>query len=275
MCVIVYKPKGVALDPQELHLMWRRNKDGLGFSAFKNSNWFHKKGFMEKDEGLNCLLPFLDKDSLLVFHMRLQSRGGLSPEMTHPFCWSNSSQKRLIFHNGTVTFLSGGSCSDSSVLSSLLSPLKTDQAYDILENLAASGFGRFITIVFDKKSGAEIKVFEGKESVWRNGIWYSNLIHEQLEKVEVKSQLHLPLTAAEKKYYSPQVPKIETNQNENIQKIIAFYLHSNNLKDTATNRKYIEQTYSLNLMRHEFIEKIANSIEEGTNKDPIKTFFQS
>lgn len=278
MCVIVYKPAGVKLSFPELHKMWDRNPHGMGFVGRTKvgEKWVSKKGVMERDEAIEILGDYIGKESDLLFHFRILSRGKLSPEMTHPFEWSNTKEKRLIFHNGTVTLLSGGCESDSSILSQILTPIATDRAYNILINLAKKDYGRFATFVQPKDQEPSIKVFDGKESVWKGGIWYSNVIHETfVPKVEKpvhnqNKQLALPAPKAASYY-----PKIKTQDEENIAKIVAFYLAKNKLANNERNIDFIKQTYSLSFMCPKFLDDIVVEIESESSEDPINNYFKS
>lgn len=279
MCVIVYKPVGKTISHEEIRKMWTRNKDGLGFIGKKDdqSKWFFQKGIMDLEEALNVLSDYLLDEAELVVHFRLQSRGSISREMTHPFDWGNSVEQRYLFHNGTINLLTGGTCfSDSSVLGQLIQPVDTDSAYAILGNFASKEYGRFVTFV--RRKGEEephIKIFDGKESVWRDGIWYSNLIHETFVKStpythNVQTQLSLP---------APKTTTVKTQDDENIEKIIDFYIDKYNLQNTQISRDLVKNKLSLTSMCYDFIERIVDAIETSADStdpiDPILDFFQS
>jgi hypothetical protein len=278
MCVIVYKPVGKAISHEEIRKMWARNKDGLGFIGKKDdkSKWFFQKGIMNLDEAIEVLSDYLLEEAELVVHFRLQSRGSISREMTHPFDWGNSVEQRFLFHNGTINLLTGGTCfSDSSVLGQLIQPVDTDSAFAILGNFAKKDYGRFVA--FTRRKGEEeplIKIFDGKESLWRDGIWYSNLIHENVAKPapytppNVQTQLSLP---------APKSTTVKTQDDENIEKIVDFYIDKYNLQDTQITRDLVKSKLSINSMCFNFIERIVDAIETNpdTNSDPILEFFQS
>lgn len=258
--------------------MWARNPHGMGFvgRVSKDDKWVHKKGIMDQKEAVEALKDYIKKEGEVIFHFRILSRGKLSPEMTHPFEWSNTKEKRYIFHNGTVNILSGGCDSDSSVLSQILVPVASSKAYKILENLAKKDFGRFVTFIQPKEGGDPIiKVFDGKESVWKDGIWYSNLVHETfVPKTTTPFVPTCSIPQNEQLLLPPPKPKVVTRDDENIEKIINFYLAKDNLSDNVRNRTFIAETYSLNLMNPLFIESIVYDIENTESKDPINDFFK-
>jgi hypothetical protein len=278
MCVIVYKPVGKTISHEEIRKMWARNKDGLGFIGKKDdkSKWFFQKGIMNLDEAIEVLSDYLLEEAELVVHFRLQSRGSISREMTHPFDWGNSVEQRFLFHNGTINLLTGGTCfSDSSVLGQLIQPVDTDSAFAILGNFAKKDYGRFVA--FTRRKGEEeplIKIFDGKESLWRDGIWYSNLVHENVAKPapytppNVQTQLSLP---------APKSTTVKTQDDENIEKIVDFYIDKYKLQDTQITRDLVKNKLSINSMCFDFIERIVDAIETNpdTNSDPILEFFQS
>lgn len=279
MCVIVYKPAGVKLSIPQLHKMWDRNPHGMGFVGRikKGEKWTHKKGVMERDEAIQILSEYIGKESDLLFHFRILSRGKLSPEMTHPFEWSNTKEKRFIFHNGTVTILSGGCDSDSSILSQILTPVQTDRAYKILLNLAKKDYGRFATFVHPKDEEPEIKVFDGKESVWKEGVWYSNVIHEtfvaKVEKPKHSQGGHTLALPAPKSVHCNI--RVKTEDDENLEKIVDFYVKKCKLSDNERNRSFITEAYSLNMMCPRFLDDIAQEIDKETSEDPINSYFES
>jgi len=175
MCIAFHKPIGVSMSKDLVSQLWDKNKDGAGWLAKPNvkSQWFIKKGMMDKDKFLEDIEKYLGKESELVAHMRIKTTGTISAEHTHPFQWTGDNKTaRYLFHNGTVKFLNPGLDSDSMLLADILSNFTTEEAHDRLKDFAANGCGRFVTL-----TNGKITTFGDEESVESEGIWFSNKRH--------------------------------------------------------------------------------------------------
>lgn len=172
MCVIIHKPENTKLNREKFEQCWRRNAHGLGFHSVKDGLWYTKKGLMDMEEAWKEIEPFTDTSADSVFHFRIQSRGGVSPELTHPFECGN---ERYLFHNGTVKIfphLNGDS--DTAGLAKLITLLTDEDACSLLKVLSDKAHGRFVFV--DSKKNKHI--FGDKESVTQDGLWFSNTKHE-------------------------------------------------------------------------------------------------
>lgn len=179
MCVIVVKPKDVEFSVEDFKRCWNRNGHGLGYYAFIDGKHLSGKGLMNEKKALKKTEKIRKKGVTAVFHFRIQSKGGVSSDLTHPFKFSNEEEERLLFHNGTIHEIrTNGKESDSSILAEkLLQPLQTESVYKILQYLTPS---RFVTVIISKKEPdkkPEIKMFGSNESAQHRGLWYSNLLH--------------------------------------------------------------------------------------------------
>jgi hypothetical protein len=177
MCVIVLKEENGKLNSSIFDQCWARNGDGGGYVAIHNGKVIMEKGIMNKDEFLKKVKPFFNKGSQLILHFRIQSRGGVSVNLTHPFDCSQegSKTKRYLFHNGTVKAISALSVgeSDTSTLANWLKVLSDEDCKKMLENLVSKGHGRFVFVV-----GTKIYHWGDEESVEKKKVWYSNTRHE-------------------------------------------------------------------------------------------------
>lgn len=187
MCVIIVKDCTTDLPQAVIEKAWERNDHGGGFVARKNSkdDWHFKKGIMSLKDLLTEIKPYTGLGSELVMHLRIKSRGAISPEMTHPFDFSTPMENRWIFHNGTVKiFNEPSNVSDSSFLASLLTNVSTTNAHQILNHISGQ-HGRFVTVT--EEGG--ICIFPDHESVWKEymgskgKLWFSNTRHENFKKV--------------------------------------------------------------------------------------------
>lgn len=176
MCVIVYKPEGKIFSDEEFKSCWKRNAHGLGFAVNVNGQLVSSKGYMDLKDSLKKTKKFRNKDYEGVFHFRIQSTGGISPGLTHPFDFSRGEEKRLFFHNGTIRQISPirPESDSQSFAERILVNLETSTVYKVLGALCPPN--KFVTVV-ESGGKVEIKLFENHESKWVGGLWYSNLHH--------------------------------------------------------------------------------------------------
>lgn len=175
MCVIVLKPSLVEFNDADFKKCWERNSHGLGFIS--TAPEFHfQKGLMDKKKAIKATKKYRQKGVESVFHFRIQSKGGVSSALTHPFNFDKDNRKRFLFHNGTIHVLNpDNDQSDTKQAASWLSVLSDDDCDKLLKHWRS--FGRFVTIIEDKNGKMNISVYEDKESVWKDGLWYSNTKH--------------------------------------------------------------------------------------------------
>lgn len=90
MCVICVKPSGIELpDMDTFRAMWNNNRDGAGFMYAHEGRVFINKGFMKFDDFKAALKDIENTlDTMvtpMVFHFRIGTHGGNTPQNTHPF----------------------------------------------------------------------------------------------------------------------------------------------------------------------------------------------
>ena len=89
MCIIVAKPAGVARPTEDvLKTCWNNNSDGAGFMYRdpRTGKVIIKKGYMHYKEFIKAIEDSnLTDEDAIVYHFRITSSGGTSPENTHPF----------------------------------------------------------------------------------------------------------------------------------------------------------------------------------------------
>lgn len=172
MCVIVRKPMGTCFGREIFSECWKRNSHGLGFFTKNGREQISEKGLMNEDDAYNKVQPFLSEQWDTVIHFRIQSRGGVKADLTHPFECGNS---RLLFHNGTIKIFPHPSLdSDTKSLANMIARLSDDDAKSLLTYLASTSQGRFVFV----DSRGDIHIYGDNESVEKNGLWFSNLKHE-------------------------------------------------------------------------------------------------
>lgn len=120
MCIICISPKG-AQQPttQQIKTMFSRNPHGAGYMHCRGGKVTIHKGFMT----LGDLLRQLEReqftaDDVVVYHFRISTQAGVTPEMTQPFPVSDTlnALEALdvtcslgVAHNGIIRMTSNGS----------------------------------------------------------------------------------------------------------------------------------------------------------------------
>ena len=90
MCIIVVKQAGIAAPSDEMfENMWNHNPYGAGFMYTANGGVCIEKGFMEYKDFYKAYKRVEGKidtvQTPMIFHFRITTHGGTSPENTHPF----------------------------------------------------------------------------------------------------------------------------------------------------------------------------------------------
>ena len=116
MCVAIIKPVSKNIPNEDiLKNCFEKNKDGSGFSYFRNGELFIHKGFLSFCDFKKSLKEAdIKEDEPAFFHFRKASFGGLDIRRTQPFPLTNSipfmmkksiSGCRFAFmHNGTINY---------------------------------------------------------------------------------------------------------------------------------------------------------------------------
>lgn len=187
MCVIIWKPEGKKLSLDLVSELWDKNPDGAGYflKSPDTKKWTIQNGLMKKDAFLEEIKPFVDEKCEFATHMRIKTVGTICAEHTHPFNWSNRKDVRWMMHNGTIRFLNPDKDSDSLMLSKLLTCVSTEEGHGLFKNFSENGFGRFLSL-----TGGKIEVFGDAESIWDDGIWFSNKRHKETTKAYNKSNAY-------------------------------------------------------------------------------------
>ena len=113
MCIICVSPAGVKQPSvNTLRTMFYRNPHGAGYMAAREGKVIIHKGFMDFDSFLRAVRSeHFTKDDSVVYHFRISTQAGVSPEMTHPFPLSNQPHRMRdldltcrcgIAHNGII-----------------------------------------------------------------------------------------------------------------------------------------------------------------------------
>ena len=117
MCVICLSKKGIRQPNQsEIRNMWTSNPDGAGYMSIKDGRVEIHKGFMNlKDFMRSVNEEEFTKDDVVVYHFRISTQAGVTPEMTHPFPLSSDIEDMNLLdcacdvgiaHNGIIRLTS-------------------------------------------------------------------------------------------------------------------------------------------------------------------------
>ena len=164
MCVIAVSPIGKRQPSQaELVSMWATNPHGAGYMCARRGKLYIHKGFMFLSDFLRAVRmeQFTAADPV-VYHFRIATSGGRSPEMTHPFPVAHDmvfedcklldvSAPVGIAHNGVIPFctIPKSEYSDTAIFTArYISQLITDPSSihnpEITEFIVKNGgFSRF------------------------------------------------------------------------------------------------------------------------------------
>lgn len=130
MCIIVYKPQGIAYPTEEtLERCFLANPDGAGYMYADGGRVHIRKGYMtfiEFDKALNATRREIGDSAPVVLHFRISTQAGLRKDCTHPFPLSRKMDdlRKLktaarigVAHNGiiglTSTYAKGVTHSDT------------------------------------------------------------------------------------------------------------------------------------------------------------------
>ena len=189
MCIIVYKPAGVALPPREtLKNCFDNNPDGCGYMLRTRNGIEIDKGYFNFNEFYENLTKIKNINSFEVgLHFRIATHGTVNVLNCHPFAITKKLKKirkvqqtteTAVMHNGV---LSSVQVKNSSGLSDTV--VYTRDVLNNLSNLTASNLttnrqaidtinatrGTSRLLIFDKNG---VKLFGN--FIKENGVYYSN-----------------------------------------------------------------------------------------------------
>lgn len=117
MCIICVSKSGIPQpSEQTIRTMFQHNPHGAGYMVARDGAVEIRKGFMNLDEYIHAIRDehFTRKDSV-VYHFRISTQAGVTPQMTHPFPLAHKLQHMNaldincpcgIAHNGIIRLTS-------------------------------------------------------------------------------------------------------------------------------------------------------------------------
>ena len=117
MCIIcVSNPSVKQPGDKILRAMFSRNPHGAGYMVARDGRVIIHKGFMTIADYLRAVhSEHFAKEDSVVYHFRISTQAGVSPEMTHPFPLSNQPARMRVLdlscrcgvaHNGIIRLTS-------------------------------------------------------------------------------------------------------------------------------------------------------------------------
>ena len=177
MCVIIYKPQGVKLDPQLIENAIDNNKDGWGFiRRTADSTLDVARGMIEqREEALAYLAAYQDDE--LAFHARIGTAGMKDLSNTHPFPIGPNA---WLMHNGMLGIKGGEGedhKSDTWVFSEWLekalggdhTQLTSLAVGGLLELYARAEHSKFLIMTPERT-----RIFNMNAGTFRDDCWFSN-----------------------------------------------------------------------------------------------------
>lgn len=119
MCIICVSDYGVKQPTKTtMQNMWTSNPHGAGFMFYRDGKVHVRKGFMKFNDFWDAVSSekFTATD-VVVYHFRISTQGGVNPEMTQPFFFTEdivktkeleAETKLGIAHNGIIPMTSNG-----------------------------------------------------------------------------------------------------------------------------------------------------------------------
>lgn len=192
MCVICTSEKGCQQPSSNLiRAMFRANPDGAGYMVARGGRVEIHKGFRTVTAFLSALrAEAFTADDPVVYHFRIATQAGRTPEMTHPFplCSDLAAMERLecaadigVAHNGIISITSDGDSRYSDTAKFIVqylvhivrdpADLRNEACMEIIDALAHSRFALM--------DGSGYIAYAGRGwTMDDNGLWYSNRNHE-------------------------------------------------------------------------------------------------
>ena len=119
MCIICVSPKGAPQPTRDqIKTMFEHNPHGAGYMVARNGAVQIHKGFTDLQEyQLQVDRERFTPDDVVVYHFRISTQAGTTPEMTHPFPLSGKMEHLTaldiscpcgVAHNGVIRLTSNG-----------------------------------------------------------------------------------------------------------------------------------------------------------------------
>ena len=169
MCIIAVKPQGKeSLSVETITACWGNNPDGAGFVIHRPGDpLLIQKGFMTLETLINALdASGIQKEDTVLYHFRIATSGGVSPENCHPFPISSRvkdlkaltiTSKTAFVHNGIL----GKGCGD----------LSDTQIYILKKLSRYSNLKGSLSKISKDTTGSRTAILNADGTLWLTGSW--------------------------------------------------------------------------------------------------------
>lgn len=215
MCVIAIKPANVAMLTEErFKEMFEHNKDGAGFMYVRGNKVRIRKGFMTFEDFLQGhAKERLTKEDVIVYHFRISTSGGISPENTHPFPVSQSLDEihatsidtdMGMAHNGIISNFGNKDISDTQafVMETVSDPAIKPHLFEApvfnLVEMALHGFNKMVFLNNKKEYILAGDWFKQDEVIYSNMNWQRSYSFRGSEDDKSKSSSSTPTRPSKK-----------------------------------------------------------------------------
>ena len=186
MCIAIYKPKGVAINPDYLWNGWKNNDDGAGFCYIdehseiiihRSMTWL---GFIDKYTDAEARYG---ETSPFLIHFRITSKGDTCLDNCHPF---KVNDDMAIIHNGTMSSVyipPNDKRSDTRVFAEDYLRFMPEgwHTNGIIATLIEEFIGYSKVLMLHRTDG--VYIYNEEKGLWHEGCWFSNNSYESTKTV--------------------------------------------------------------------------------------------
>ena len=181
MCLAIFKPAGVEIDPSHLDNGAEQNPDGAGIAYADGDNIVIKKGFFDGADTVSKLMKELVSMPVLI-HFRWSTGGNVDKSNCHPF----QAGGWAMIHNGVIPAMPDDKQRSDTFLyvkSKMKRRMRGCKDWPLLPNSTAKMAGEIghSKLVFLRGNGDAVIVNE-KMGEWVDGCWYSNDGYKEQQK---------------------------------------------------------------------------------------------
>lgn len=195
MCVICVSNKGVRQpNAKEIEQMWNRNPDGSGYMFVRDGKVNISKGYMTLESYLDAINnENFGVDDVVVYHLRISTQAGITPQMTHPFPLTSKLENCKVLdmrcgcgvaHNGIIQLTSDASnkeYNDTALFITKYLVKIIRNSNDLADNNVRTMIQRLTNSKFAILDKDENLMLVG-DWVEQDGLMYSNNYHFDYDK---------------------------------------------------------------------------------------------
>lgn len=173
MCLAIFKPAGVNINPDHLHNAAERNPDGAGLAYTDGNELVIEKGFFDGADTVIKVIESL-KDYPALIHFRWSTQGGITESNCHPFLVGDWA----MIHNGVIPCMPDHKKHSDTMLYTkrkLKRRVRSNASWPLLRK---SGRKMKKEIGSSKlaflRTNGDFVIINEDAGAWVDGVWYSN-----------------------------------------------------------------------------------------------------